>query len=319
MKLDQVNRGTAEQSVESLRQFAVNEIMANFPLAPFAEFYQMTGNADSLRKADSVIVAGDNRSIGNDYTAKSNTPGFANVALKIYGDKVMTDAAYERRGQDIGTQRGIDLANGSRAIGRMLMDATINDELSATKFSGIKQQATALGRNFVFDTENGGLLPTGNGNAEKKQQDKFIEALDAYLALIAGGADCIVANAYLMSRLTSLGRGLTSYTTVKGMYGRDERVDYYRDIPIVNAGYKSNNTGLVIGKDETVGTAEGICTSLYLLKFGEQTDVTFATNVGFDVKDLGIVGMNYVTAVEADLDLAILNANSILRFSGIIL
>jgi hypothetical protein len=37
-------------------------------------------------------------------------------------------------------------------------------------------------------------VPAGNGNAERKQQDKFIEFLDEHFNDIAGGPDVLICN-----------------------------------------------------------------------------------------------------------------------------
>ena len=316
MKINQLS-APAGNTDAALRSLAVNEFMAGFPLANYAEFYPISGNADTPRKVDANISAGDNRTIATDYTAKSNTPGFGAVVLKIYGDKVETDYAYERRSQDIGSQRARDLANFSRSLGRYFMDAVVNDELSATKFSGLKEQATALGVKTVFDTANGGELPSGNGNTERKQQDKFIEILTAQLSAVRPSV--MLMNGALMARLASVGRSYLSTTTVKDIYGNEYLIRTFYDVPIIDPGFKANNSGLILPSNETEGTSTSKCTSIYMVRFGEEMDTTFATNVGMDVKDLGMVGTKYTTLVEFDVDLAVLDKTSLTRISGIML
>lgn len=316
MLLNQIP-ASGESTSEAIRQLAMAEFMASFPLANFAQFYEMRGNADTPRKVDATMTAGANRSISTGYTAKSNTPAFGNVQLKIYGDLVETDIAYERRGIDIGSQRERDLVNFARSLGRYFMDAVINDEVSATKFSGIKEQTTTLSLKTVFDTANGGQLPTGNGNTERKQQDKFIELLTAKVSQIR--PTVIVANSTLIARLASVGRGYLATTSVKDIYGNEQVVNSFFNVPIIDAGFKANGSGFVIPNDEDEGTSTDQCTSLYLIRFGEGTDVTFATNNGIDVKDLGVVGTKYQTLVELDVDLAVLDNTAVSRISGIIL
>ncbi|MEN6296157.1 MAG: hypothetical protein ABFD61_08530, partial [Chloroherpetonaceae bacterium] len=137
MKITEISKGSSVDSETALQSLAVSEFVSQFPLAPYIEFYPINGNADTPRKVSAGITAGDTRTIGTDYTAKSDTPGFGAIALKIYGDKVKTDIAYQRRGTDIGSQRALDLANFSRSMGRYFMDCVINDVLSVEKFSGI--------------------------------------------------------------------------------------------------------------------------------------------------------------------------------------
>jgi hypothetical protein len=319
MKITEISKGSSVDSETALQSLAVSEFVSQFPLAPYIEFYSINGNADTPRKVSAGITAGDTRIIGTDYTAKSDTPGFGAVALKIYGDKVKTDIAYQRRGTDIGSQRALDLANFSRSMGRYFMDSVINDALSVEKFSGIKEQIDALSRKEVYLTVNGGSVPTGNGNTEVKAQQAFREWLDAQINDIMGGPQILGMNGAMIARLESMGSNYVTFSNVQDIYGANQVVRSYKGIPIVNFGFKADGSGLVIPSTETEGTAVGTCTSIYLLRFGEMQDVTFATNVGLDVKDLGLIGTEYVTMVELDVDLAILNAKSVKRLSGIIL
>lgn len=305
----------SQNSAEQLRALAIAEFAAAFPLANYAEFYQMRGNADAPRKADATMTAGANRSIATTYTAKTNTPDFGSIMLKIYGDLVETDRAYERRGIDIGSQRAKDLANFSRSLGRYFMNAFVNDELSATAFSGIKQQTTKLSRKVVFGGGNGGSFPTGNGNTERKAQDALFELLSEKIAEV--GPSCILVNAQFMGRLESVGRNFLTTDNVADIYGTNQRVISFMGIPLVNAGFAANGTGLILPNDETEGTSTSACTSIYLIRFGEEVDTTIATNSGLDVEDLGAVGTKFQTMVELDVDVAVLNPNSILRIGGI--
>lgn len=314
MKLNAIP-AVSQNSSEQLRALAIAEFAAAFPLANYAEFYSMRGNADSPRKADATMTAGANRSIATSYTAKDNDPDFGAVVLKIYGDLVQTDRAYERRGIDIGSQRAKDLANFARSLGRYFMNAFVNDTLSATSFSGIKEQTTALSRKVVFGGENGAALPNGNGNTERKAQDAFIELMTEYISSIA--PTCILANAQTIARMESVGRSYLSTENVADIYGQNQRVISFMGIPLVNAGYAANGTGLILPNNETEGTSTSACTSLYMIRFGEEVDTTIATNSGLDVEDLGAVGTKFQTMVELDVDVAVLDKTSILRIGGI--
>ena len=45
--------------------------------------------------------------------------------------------------------------------------------------------------------------------------------------------------------------------------------------------------------------------------------MSVATNIGVEVKDLGLVGVHYVHSVEFDADLVLLNDLSVARLEGI--
>lgn len=318
MKLNEISKGSSRDSSEVLRNLAVSEFLSSFPLANYAEFFSITGNSDTARLADNEIAAGTTRSIGTDYTPKTITPQFGNINLKIYGDKIATDIAYQRRGIDIGSQRVVHLANFCRSLGRYLMDATINHTLSSATFSGLKEKANTFSRKVVFDTENGGSVPNGNSSTEVKQQHKFLEFLDAQIEDIVGGPQVIIMNGAMKARLESIARNYFTTSTLQDVYGNTQVVKFYKEIPIINAGFKADVSGQVIGNDEVEGNSNN-CTSIYLVRFGEASDVCFATNVGLDVQDLGLVGTSFITLVEFDLDLVVFNPKSFKRIAGIIL
>ena len=317
MLIQEISKGGPKSTPEEIIALAVAEFTKACPLAPWLEFFSIPGNAHKSRKKDGTITAGTQRALGSDYgSAKSNTPTWADIALKIYGDMVKTDIGNDRRGIDIGSQRAKDLKNMAASLGRFFMDSLFNDTVDATHFSGLIEQITALSRKVVFDTVNGGTVPMGHTEADLKQRDKFIEYLNAASEDIDDGASVMVMNSDMIARLETIGRKYLSTQNVKDIFGIDQTVQTYRNVPIINSRYKANGTGLVIPNDETEGTSAD-CTSIYLLKFGEEMDVSLATNIGLDVRDLGGVGAQLETLIEIDVDLAILNSKAVKRISGI--
>lgn len=312
MKINSINAASGgNQSQEQLRALAVAAFASAFPLANYAEFYSIVGNADAPRNADSNIAGGSNRAVGENYAqTRSANPNYGAVALKIYGDQVKTDLANTRRGMDVADQRVKDLENFAGSLGRRFMDALINDTTSDTTFDGLAAQCTTLSRAAAY-TENSGLVPAGNGATERKQQDAFLEFLDAELEDIAGGATCIIMGGKLKSRLKTIGRGFVTTTNVADIFGVNQTVQEYSGIPIVNAGYKADKATSVIPYAAETGT------DLYIVRFGEDSDATIATNMGLDVRDQGLVGTAHCTLVEFDVALSIRNAKSVKHISGI--
>jgi hypothetical protein len=299
--------------------------MRAFPLAPYLEFYPVRGNADTPRVMDAFLAPGTTRALGADYTPKSNTPGFGSVTLRMYGDKIQTDMAYERRGYDIGSQRALDLRNVSAGFGRFLMDALVNhtganlNGNATTK--GLKQLSADNSRDVVFDdSSNGGTFPAGNDSTSVKQQAKMIELLIAAANDILGGPTLILCNQWFLARLSTVGRNYMATQQVTDIYtGNNLTVPTFGNIPIVVSGYAADFSTEVITKTETQGTSTGSCTSVYMVRYGEQRDVTVATNRGIDVKDLGLIGSQYQSTIEIDMDQVCLSAKAIKRIKGIVL
>ncbi|MBE2186744.1 MAG: hypothetical protein IAE99_08240 [Rhodothermales bacterium] len=320
MRIEEISTGSTARSSEELREAALAQFYTAYPLAVHAQFYSHTGNADAPRKNGDQFNAGGTRTTGSDYAPKEREPQFGSVQLKIYGDKVQTDIAHERRGTDIGSQRLNDLEAFSESLGWYFADATINHDVSqsAQRFKGLKAQADTLGRNFVMNdgSGNGYALPADVTGANATKVARFFEKLDEYMGGIPGGPTVLGVNAAFAARLGSIGKSYLSVQNVQTPWGEEQKVTTYNGVPLVNMGYTSNGTGLVLPQTETVGTSNDCC-SIYGIRFGEQRDVTFATNVGLDVQDLSLVGTKYLTLVEFDVDLAVLNPKAFFRMSGV--
>lgn len=315
MLINEITNSVPTEGADELRNLAVTEFMVACPLMMYAEFYSMRGNADSPRK-DSEIYGGDNRTVGSDYgSPKSQNPQFGSVSLKIYGDKVKTDVANKRRGIDIGSQRAKDLKSFSRSLGRYFTDSFVNDTIDATHFSGLKEQVAAIPREIVLSGGADGFeVPAGNSSTQRAKQWTFIEALDAMIE--ETDPTCLLLDSKTIARLGSIGKEFVRTISVSDIYGENQVLTTYRERPLLRAGLKKDKSGPVIGHAETQGIDDD-CTSIYAIRFGEEEDVTFATNVGLDVQDLGLVGTEYITMVEFDIDLAILNNWSVKRMKGI--
>ena len=175
--------------------------------------------------------------------------------------------------------------------------------------------ATGLGEvpggQKITAAENGLAVPLGNDNASKTAQQKFLEAINQLIQKVDGGAQALFMNAFVLSRLTTIAREFIQWQpNTFGML-----VPYYNGVPLRDAGY--DKTGdLVIPNDETVGNNND-CTSVYAVRFGEAGDLSIATNVGVEVKDLGLVGVHYTHSVEFDADLVLLNDLAVARLEGI--
>lgn len=315
--IQEISTGGPESDAD-FRELAIAAFVAAFPLANIAHFYSFFGNADTPRRTGSDFSAGQTRTTSTTYVPKERDPLFGLASLKIYGDAVSTDRANVRRGIDVGNQRTQDIEDFAGSLGRYLMDALVNHDnaANATHTNGLKVLADAAGRTTTLGGPNGFALPRGNDNAAAVAFDTFMEALDEAIEDVDGGVDAIIANGTLLSRMGTMGRQFISTTTVQDVYGDDQRVRTFRDIPIINAGFKANRSGTVIGNAETVGTSTD-ATSLYLVHYGERRDLTIATNVGLDVVDLGEVGVKLQALVEMDIDQVLLNNKAIKRIAGI--
>jgi hypothetical protein len=283
-------------------------MIANSTVLEFAEFYSIVGNADNTRKA-ATATGGQFRAINSDFPNNVVDAQFANPVLKIFGDKVQVDRAHERRGADIASVRATELLNFADNLGLQFQYYFFNGAQSGTQFNGLK--AIIPNGQKITAATNGLDVPLGNSDTAKSKQQKFLELLNQLIEIVKGGAQVLYMNSYALSRLTSIAREYIQYQVNE--FGKP--VPYYNGIPVRNAGYDKDGN-LVIPMNETVGTSND-CTSVYAVRFGEKTDLSIATNVGVEVKDLGLVENFYVHSVELDACPVLLNNKAVARLEGI--
>lgn len=302
MKLNQISsRDTVTQQVVAL-------MMTKSPVLEFAEFYSITGNADYTRKA-ATASGGKFRALDSDYPDNKITPQFENPTLKILGDKVQVDRAHERRGNDVASVRARELLNFAGYLGLQFTHFFFNGQESATEFAGLKEIMPS--GQIISSGTNGLSVPLGNSDTAKSAQQKFLELIDRLIHKVSGGAQVLYMNSYVLSRLTTIAREFIRWE--KNDFGM--LIPYFNGVPLRDAGYDKDGND-VIPQTETVGTSTD-CSSIYAVRFGEAADLSIATNVGVEVKDLGLVGVHYTHSVEFDADPALLNDKAIAKLEGI--
>jgi hypothetical protein len=324
MKLQSLGQ-VSDQTSEAIRALAVQEFLGASDVLPLIETYQIDGNADSPRKVDSSMTVGGTRALQGDFSAAAtNTPGFANVSLAIYGGPVKTDAAFERRGKaTLGSQRAKDLQKAAQSLGRYVTNAIFNHDGSSISgnpsMHGLAKMSLDNSRDVTFDPTGDGTLPTGNDNATRKKHQYFIEFVQAAIEDMAGAGQLVIfANGNLKARLASIGREWMTTVKATDIFGNTKNIDAFADVPIINPKYAADNSTLILPNNETVSARTGCC-SLYLAILGEEQDVTFATNVGLHVIDNGKIGSQYQTTMELDIDGVCLNPKAIKRIKGFVI
>lgn len=306
MKLNQISAN------DEVTQLVISKMMERSTVLQYAEFYSMSGNAEYARKA-ATASGGQFRAIDADYATNNVSPDYSNPALRILGDQVQVDQAHERRGYDINSVRATELLNFAINLGKQFQCYFFNgDSLSFTnQFDGLKLITPAS--QVVVAAQNGLSIDTGNSDAAKGRQQKFLELIDTLIETVDGGAEALFMDSRTLSRLNSIAREYITFQ--QNQFGQPVRT--YNGIPIVPSGYDKNGSR-IITHTEVSGTASNT-TSIYAVRFGERADMTIATNIGVDVQDLGIVGPFYTHKVEMDVAPVLLNDKAVARLSGLII
>ncbi len=297
---------------DALSQQVIAAMISRSSVLTVAEFYSIIGNADYNRKV-SDASGGKFRGLDTDFADNKITPKWATPALKILGDKVQVDRAHERRGQDVASVRSRDLLSFARDLGKTFQNYFFNGDtgVSAEQFDGLKVQMPAAQK--LTAATDGFQLTAGNSDSAVKSQQEYMELLDKLIEQVDGGAQAIFMDGVTIARTTNVARGHIEWT--KNEFGVP--VAFYNQVPILPSGFdKAGNR--VLPHNEVVGASGPSCTSVYAVRFGEAADLSLSTNIGVEVKDLGLVGVHYTHSVELDLDLVVLNDKAMARLEGVI-
>lgn len=311
MKLNAI--GGSAASDPTLRTLVTANMYSTASVLNYMEFYTFSGNADTLRKGVNSTGMGQTRSLDEGYSEKTTTPSFGAIALKILGDQIKTDIAHERRSGDIGSERRRQLEAFGKNLGLFLNDQLINGDGTGENISGIKSLIPES--RIVTLGENGMVVPVGTTDTARKAQLTYLKKLVQFIRSIKGGASCLFMNFDMIALLWAIGQTYMTKTNAVDALGNMFEVSAFGGVPIVDTGYKNDGTGLVIPSTETVGTSND-CTSIYAVKFGEKENLTAATNTGLEVVDKGIIGTQYVTMVDFDMNIGLFDDLSVGKFEG---
>lgn len=149
----------------------------------------------------------------------------------------------------------------------------------------------------------------------------FFDLLDSLIyELPEGGKKVLLCNKTLLQRYWSIARQAGVLSTVKDTLGRE--LYEYKGATFLDAGYKADQTSLIIGNAEaTNGSAltGGAATSLYGLTIGQEF-LTGWQEYGLEVEDIGRLsnGVTWRTVVDWVVGLAVTHPRSIYQMHGIV-
>lgn len=318
MILSQINGAPNGIVTDSnLKNIVLAEMQSVAPILNLDCFYSFTGNSDNvLPFADNAI--GAFRALGTDFTGVTVTSeSEVNVPLKLFGDNVKTDRAYQDRGLSLDGFHLSNLRRSAQTLGRHFTDLFINGTGLNNTISGLVTLIDEA-QTVNFDGDDGGELPAGNATAERKQQAKFMETLGEVINSVKGTPSALFMTAKLLSRIETIAKEWVTVSMAQDIVGNSQKIVSIQGIPVIITGYKKDGTTLVQPLTETCGNSTN-CTSIYAVKFGERADTTFATTpVGLKVQTEQSANL-LQTKIELQYNLAILEAKSAYRMAGVII
>ena len=261
---------------DELTRLVLGEVRKVAPLLDYVHFFYMPGGSAKVRKQTYVDAQGAFRTISSDYSAKvEGSPDYADYALKIFGKTLRLDRAYEERGGDIPSELKRQLAAFGKTLGRNLNEYLITGDSTASpaQFNGLKKIIAALNASQTLtDTgTNGFQVTAGISDAAVSSQQKFKEMLQILIQSVEDGAQLLVMNSRVWSRLSSFAASECDVTI--DQFGR--RITSYAGIPVVHAGFKYDGTE-ILPQTETKGTSTD-CSSIYAFRSEEQAQLSLMT------------------------------------------
>ena len=302
---------------DELSRLVLDNMRVSAPLLNHVHFFYKPGTSAKVRKDASVDTQAAFRVLGTDYAAPVVvTPVFADYALNPLGKAMRLDRGYEEAGGDIPSEFKRQLAAFGETLGRNINEWLITGDsaLSPVQFNGLKKTVAGLGASQTLTSmgTNGMQVIAGISDAAVSSQQKFKEALQELIASVAYGAQCLVMNSKVWSRLSSFAASECSSTI--DQFGN--RIVSFNGIPVVHAGFKYDGSE-VLPQTETKGTSTD-CSSIYAFRSGEQTHFSMMTTQnGLKVYPMTMVGNFYEQVVELLTDSQSLNARSVAVLPGV--
>ena len=302
---------------DELTRLVLDNVRLTAPLLDYIHFFYQPGGSALVRADADVNTQGGFRTISNDFAAKIEAiPVYGSFALKILGKTMKLDRAYEERGGDIPSEMKRELTAFGQTLGRNINEYLITGDstLTPAQFNGMKKTVAALNASQTLTDSgvNGFQVTAGISDTAVSSQQKFKEMLQVLIASVTGGAQGLIMNSRVWSRLSSIAADECDSTI--DQFGR--RITTFSGIPVIWAGFKYDGTE-ILPLTETKGTSTD-CTSIYAFRSAEQAYYSLmTTRNGLKVYPMVMNGNFFEQTVELQADSQSLNIRSLAVLPGI--
>lgn len=282
------------------------------PILQDAEFYTRRGDLDRVKDArEGAAKAKITRSLNENNTATAATPTYTNFIKSIVSFDAKVDPVIEDRNEDPETELIYQLRAESEEASWTIQELFFEGDTGtdAEDFDGMRNLVDPAWV-IVTDT-NGTQLPVG-GDAVLGTQQTAIERLMQHFQRVRGGASHAYMNEFLKIRLLTVAKALGFYRQSKDELGN--MIDMIGNVIIRGAGYQKDGSTL-LPFNETVGTSND-CSSMFLVRWAERSDLTALTSVGVSARYAGQVGNELICNVNLDCVLGVQNPTAIVQSQG---
>ena len=306
---------SAVLSQNDLQRGVLEVFVQESPVLDRLPLMTIEGNAYAYNR-EATLPGVAFRSVNEAYTESTGTVVQATESLVILGGDADVDTFIVKTRGNLNDQRAIQTAMKVKANAYKFQDAFFNGDVTVDPkgFDGLKKRLVGA---QVLDAATNGMGPVAGGH-------DFFDVLDAAIAAVPGvngqnGA--IYANSAIIAKVKSSARRLGGVEMIREALTQ-KMIATYNGIPLLDAGQTAAGAD-VIPRTETQGTANGIASSMYVVKFGQDEGdrgVTGLTNGGVDVRDLGEIDSKpvYRTRIEFFCGLATFGGKAAARIRGVL-
>lgn len=297
---------------DPVSNLALEGLEQTCPLLQDVQFYTRDGAADSVKQSrEGTAKTKITRSLNEDNTATPPTPVYAPVTKKIVSFDAKVDVVLEDRNEDpeaeLAHQTRLEAIEAGWALQEMFFEG--DSGADAENFDGMKNLVDA---SWIINTDtNGTQLPVG-GDAQRAAQQTAVEKLMQHFARVRGGATHAYMNEFLKIRWLTVAKNLGYYRQSKDELGNV--IEMIGTVIVRGAGYKKDGTTL-LPFTETVGTSTD-CSSIYLVRWGERTDLTALTSVGVRGRYAGQIGNYLINNINLDAAVHLQNKTALVKSTG---
>jgi hypothetical protein len=312
---------------DPVTSMVINNLRKYCPVLDYLHFFRQPGSGAHERFGDDIDGTFATRTIGTDFSAQAVSPNYGDFALKIIGKNVTLDTAFEERGGDVPSEFQTKLKNWSENAGRNLMYYLLDGDSDAdngatppvnlNQFDGLRKHiatlVTAGDTTRVISLGSAGLQVTlGNDNTARTAQQKFVEGIDELIGSIDGGADLLLMDNKVLTRLSTVAKEQCQITL--NQFGT--KIGNYNGVPIVPT-HTNYDGSRIIPFTEHVGASTD-CGSVFAFKSAEKAHLTaMTTSVGLKVYPMEKVGQLYQHMVQFQMDMQPLSKRCVAKLAGV--
>lgn len=293
---------------------ALEGLQSTCPILRDAQFFSRPGSATRVKEAregggQSTIYRSINDSPN---TATPPTPNYLTPAKKLISWDAKADVQLEARNEDPETELSLQTYLESQEVGWTLQNDVFNGDNAgnAEAFDGF---GVIVNPSWVIPVATDGhVLQLGNSDDAVTAQQTAIRELKKAIRRVRGGATHMYMNGDLLATWLIIAKHIGYYRQSKDELGND--LDLIAGVIVRDAGLTKAGAE-ILPFSETTGASTN-CSSIYLVRWGEGTDLSILTSNGLQARYAGQSGNFLINNMNMDWEFVLQNPTALVQSSG---